>query len=436
MAVASELDCLLSAIDEPACLIRPEDQTVAAVNAAYTAEFGAVFFEGRRCWEALHRAARCPECGLACPLDKTGETHREASAVHAIFANDAEHRYTVITSAVTASDGKVLYWLERIRPHRADAAAGVMVGKSAAFRRIVSRLASVSQRNSALYFWGEEGSGRELAARTVHENSPRATGPFVKINLAGMTVRAAHDLFAGEVSGGIAGCATGLFAQAAGGTLFLERVDEADGAVLFWLCEVLHREEYEGVKGFTVTDFRWMMSAGISSRAFAAFGEAQKTLVAEAVPVFIEPLSARRDDVELLVRHFLSDFRRQGEGTADVSPEALSALTGARWKANIRELRETVFAAAHRAAAEDASCITPEMLSLTQEPADEADSLFQPDAGIRPVAEVNDLYIRWAVNRFSGSRAQLARRLGISERTLYRLAAAQRLARKKSAVGK
>ena len=111
------------------------------------------------------------------------------------------------------------------------------------------------------------------------------------------TVRAAHDLFAGEVSGGIAGCATGLFAQAAGGTLFLERVDEADGAVLFWLCEVLHREEYEGVKGFTVTDFRWMMSAGISSRAFAAFGEAQKTLVAEAVPVFIEPLSARRDDV-------------------------------------------------------------------------------------------------------------------------------------------
>ena len=155
MAVASELDCLLSAIDEPACLIRPEDQTVAAVNAAYTAEFGAVFFEGRRCWEALHRAARCPECGLACPLDKTGETHREASAVHAIFANDAEHRYTVITSAVTASDGKVLYWLERIRPHRTDAAAGVMVGKSAAFRRIVSRLASVSQRNSALYFWGE-----------------------------------------------------------------------------------------------------------------------------------------------------------------------------------------------------------------------------------------------------------------------------------------
>lgn len=54
----------------------------------------------------------------------------------------------------------------------------------------------------------------------------------------------------------------------------------------------------------------------------------------------------------LLVRHFLSDFRRQGEGTADVSPEALSALTGARWKANIRELRETVFAAARRAAAE------------------------------------------------------------------------------------
>ena len=140
--------------------------------------------------------------------------------------------------------------------------------------------------------------------------------------------------------------------------------------------------------------------------------------------------------MELLVRHFLSDFRRQGEGTADVSPEALSALTGARWKANIRELRETVFAAARRAAAEDASCITPEMLSLTQEPADEADSLFQPDAGIRPVAEVNDLYIRWAVNRFSGSRAQLARRLGISERTLYRLAAAQRLARKKTAVGK
>ena len=80
--------------------------------------------------------------------------------------------------------------------------------------------------------------------------------------------------------------------------------------------------------------------------------------------------------------------------------------------------------------------LSPEMLSLTQEPADEADSLFQPDAGIRPVAEVNDLYIRWAVNRFPGSRAQLARRLGISERTLYRLAAAQRLARKKSAVGK
>ena len=436
MAVASELDCLLSAIAEPACLIRPEDLTVAAANAAYTGEFGAVFFEGRRCWEALHRAARCPECGLTCPLRKTSETLREASVVHAIFANDAEHRYTVITSAVTASDGKVLYWLERIRPHRTDAGAGLMVGKSAAFHRIVNRLASVSQSESVLYFWGEEGSGRELAARTVHENSPRATGAFVKISLTGMTVRAARRLFAGEMTGGVAGCATGLFAQAAGGTLFLERIDEADEAVAAWLLDVLRRQEYESETGFCGTDFRWMMSAGMSSRAFAALGEAQKALAAQAAPVFIEPLSARRDDVALLVRHFLNDFRRQGEGTVDITDEALTALEAAVWKGNIRELRETVFAAAARAAGTDSACITPQMLTLRTVPEDASDRLFRTDAEIVPVAEVNDLYIRWAVNRFSGSRAQLARRLGVSERTLYRLAAAHRLARKKSPVGK
>ena len=106
MAVSSELSSLLNALDDPAMLIRPEDMSVAAVNAAFQRVFGAFRFEGRRCWEALHRPDACSRCGLGCPVSALTRTRSEVHVEQTLFAGAGLVRFRVsLRPTATSSIG-------------------------------------------------------------------------------------------------------------------------------------------------------------------------------------------------------------------------------------------------------------------------------------------------------------------------------------------
>ena len=111
MAISSELACVLNAVDEPAILIRPEDMTVAAANTAFLKTFGAFRFEGKRCWEALHRAQDCAQCGLGCPRREAMRTRQEAVLEQTVFTSARAARFRVTLSPVLAAAGTLVYWL-------------------------------------------------------------------------------------------------------------------------------------------------------------------------------------------------------------------------------------------------------------------------------------------------------------------------------------
>lgn len=162
MAVSSELSSLLNALDDPAMLIRPEDMSVAAVNAAFQRVFGAFRFEGRRCWETLHRPDACSRCGLGCPASALTRTRSEVHVEQTLFAGAGLVRFRVSMRPVLAADGNIVYWLERIRHERGIAAGEFtrgQVGVSAAHQTLMREILKAAAADHPLIVVGERGLG-------------------------------------------------------------------------------------------------------------------------------------------------------------------------------------------------------------------------------------------------------------------------------------
>ena len=218
MPVAAEIASMLDALDAPAMLIRPDDMTVAAVNDAFAQAYGRFRFEGKRCWEALHRAGPCPKSGLPCPLaqtDKVGVSCVEQT----LFSSARVTELAVTMRPVRSADGKTLYWLETLRSKTDDAEPfrRGTVGVSRAHAEVMHALERLAAEDVPYLIVGEAGVGKELYARTVHENSARASRPFVVVAGSCLTGTAAQTLLCGTEN------AAGLLERADGGTTNADR---------------------------------------------------------------------------------------------------------------------------------------------------------------------------------------------------------------------
>ena len=218
---------MLDALDAPAMLIRPDDMTVAAVNDAFAQAYGRFRFEGKRCWEALHRAGPCPKSGLPCPLaqaDKVGVSCVEQT----LFSSARVTELAVTMRPVRSADGKTLYWLETLRSKTDDAEPfrRGTVGVSRAHAEVMHALERLASEDVPYLIVGEAGVGKELYARTVHENSARASRPFVVVAGSCLTGTAAQTLLCGTEN------AAGLLERADGGSLFVDDIERASPVAL------------------------------------------------------------------------------------------------------------------------------------------------------------------------------------------------------------
>ncbi|MFZ5471047.1 MAG: sigma-54-dependent transcriptional regulator [Myxococcota bacterium] len=300
-----------------------------------------------------------------------------------------------------------------------------MVGQSPAFRAFMDTLRQAAPSSATVLLIGESGTGKELAARAIHELSPRASGPFVAVNAAALPESILEAELFGVEKGAFTGAVArreGRFERADKGTLFLDEVGEMSAAAQVKLLRVLQEGELERLGGTQTVkvDVRLVAATHKDLRREVAEGRFREDLYyrLHVVEVRIPPLASRREDVPLLANHFLRHFAgKNGKAVRAFSSEAMSVLENYAWPGNVRELEHAVERAVvlSRGEVVDVGDL-PE--TVRNGPVGSAGLLVIPIG--TPMEEVERRVIHETLRHTHGDKTMAARLLGIAARTIYR----------------
>jgi len=271
---------------------------------------------------------------------------------------------------------------------------------------------------------GESGTGKELVARYIHDHSARRHGPFVAVNCSAIPETILEAELFGHERGAFTGAFArreGRFAKAAGGTLFLDEIGELSPSVQVKLLRVLQENEYEPIGGDTVrADVRIVAATNKDLRAEIAAGRFREDLFyrLNVIAITVPPLRARREDIPLLVDHFLGVYcAKNNRGRLEAPREVIARLLDYSFPGNVRELENVIERAAVLCRAEKLSVEDlPE--SIRESPA-AAPETITFSVGT-PLDEVERRLIRETLRYAHGDKSVAAQLLGISTRTIYR----------------
>ncbi len=234
------------------------------------------------------------------------------------------------------------------------------IGSSPRMQEVFAEVHQVAPTKTTVLLRGESGTGKEVIARAVHNLSPRQDGPFVRVNCAALTESLLESELFGHEKGaftGAVGARKGRFEMAHGGTLFLDEIGDISASFQAKLLRVLQEKEFERVGGSTPikVDVRLVMATNRNLEKMVAAGEFRADLYyrINVVSIFLPPLRERREDIPLMVEHFLSRFNRENSRKVKVTPRALKVLTSCYWPGNVRELENCVERTATMALNED-----------------------------------------------------------------------------------
>ena len=309
-----------------------------------------------------------------------------------------------------------------------------IISKNARMLEIFGTIRKVAKYKSSVLFLGESGTGKELVARALHYNSPRSRKPFVAVNCGAIP----ENLLETELFGHLRGSFTdavrdhkGLFVEAEQGTLFLDEIGEMPLALQVKLLRVLQEEELRpiGATRSIPVDVRIVTATARDLREEIRKGRFREDLYyrLNVVQIELPPLRERKEDLPLLVSHFLDKFaRRMAAPLEGVDKEAMKILASHSWPGNIRELENTIERAIILS---DGPVITPESLPARLGESREIDlsRLLSDDLSIKKnVCAVERALIRKALETTGGNRTRAAKILEISHRTLlYKMKAYQ-----------
>jgi two-component system response regulator HydG len=308
-------------------------------------------------------------------------------------------------------------------------ADGGLLGDAPAFRAALDTLRQVAPSSATVLLQGESGTGKELAARLLHDLSPRAGGPFVPVNCAAIPETILESELFGYERGAFTGATQrreGRFERAHGGTLFLDEVADISLGVQVKLLRVLQDGVVErlGGKQPLQVDVRIVAATNRDLAAEVRAGRFRDDLFyrLDVVPVRLPPLRDRREDVPLLAVVFLRRFAEQNrKDLMGFTPGALQALESYDWPGNVRELQHAV---------ERAVVLCPgSEIDLRDLPEaiwrGAAEALPAPAAALSvplgtPLDEIERMVIRETLRQTRGDKNLAARLLGVAPRTIYR----------------
>jgi two-component system response regulator HydG len=225
-----------------------------------------------------------------------------------------------------------------------------IVGASPAMQEVFDVVEQVAPTKASVLITGESGTGKELVAQAIHENSPRAGAPFVKLHCASLAETLLESELFGHEKGSFTGAAArreGRFKQADGGTLFLDEIGEISPSIQVKLLRVLQEKTFERVGGNETikVDVRIIAATNRDLASDAAAGRFREDLYYRLNVVNIEmpPLRARPSDLLPLATHFLHRFAKEnGKGIDGFADDAVERITGYRWPGNVRELENII----------------------------------------------------------------------------------------------
>ncbi len=318
--------------------------------------------------------------------------------------------------------------VKRLRRALADAQRfGAIIGKSTPMRRVFDMVSRVADSEASVMVTGESGTGKELIARSIHERSPRASGPFVALNCAAVPPSLIESELFGHVKGAFTDARNardGLFAQASGGTLFLDEIGEMPLEMQPKLLRALQERTIRPVGGDKEVPFdaRLVTATNRDLESEVEAGRFREDLLyrIDVVRVELPPLRMRGRDVLLLAQSFVEHFAAQsGRGVGQIDPAAAELLLNYDWPGNVRELencmeRAVALSRLDRVTVDDLPAKVrehkPERVVLTGEESDELPTL----------EELERRYIAKVLRAMAGNKSQAAKTLGLDRRTLYR----------------
>jgi DNA-binding NtrC family response regulator len=220
-----------------------------------------------------------------------------------------------------------------------------LVGKSAGMQKVYEALDVVCACDCAVLVTGETGTGKEMVARAIHFNGKRRSGPLVAVSCAALSTEILESELFGHVRGAFTGALAdkkGRFELAHGGTLFLDEVDDIPLELQVKLLRVLENGAFERVgSGESISvDVRIVAASKSDLRQGIEEGNFRDDLFyrLNQVPIYLPPLRERREDIPLLIEHFMRDM----ESPSQISPQAARALVDCDWPGNIRELKHVL----------------------------------------------------------------------------------------------
>lgn len=305
-----------------------------------------------------------------------------------------------------------------------------IVARSAKMQEVLALVERVAATNSTVLIGGESGVGKDLVARAIHQNSRRASGPFIKVNSTAVP----DTLFESELFGFEKGAFTGALASKPGkfeladkGTLFLDEIGDVPAPIQVKLLRVLQEREFERLGGTKTlkVDVRLIAATNRDLRAALEDGTFREDLYyrLNVVPIDIPPLRDHKEDIPDLVRHFFERFARENESAPyEITAPALQMVMDYHWPGNVRQLENIIERAVALATAPviDVKNIHLDAPRSTNTVGGSGDVSFLPDG--MTLEQWEDEMIREAMRRTRGNKSEAARMLGLSRNALrYRL---------------
>ncbi|WP_126977284.1 nitrogen assimilation response regulator NtrX [Frigidibacter oleivorans] len=311
---------------------------------------------------------------------------------------------------------------------RRDVTSSEMIGSSAAFRGLRANLDKVTKSNARVMLTGQPGSGKEVAARYIHVNSNRASGPFVSVSSASVEPERMEEVLFGRESAE-RGVEKGLLEQAHGGIVYFDEVADMPPGTQSKILRVLVDQQFTRVGGSDKVrvDLRVISSTTRDLAAEIAAGRFRQELYdrLNVVPITVPSLADRREDIPELARHFVAMFNRtQGLPLRALSEEAEALMQTMAWPGNVRQLRNVI----ERALILGDGPGPIEARELPgQGPGGEGDEgriVLSGGLATLPLREARELfereYLLTQINRFGGNISRTANFVGMERSALHR----------------
>jgi DNA-binding NtrC family response regulator len=428
--VLPELVSYLEGLPEPHILC-DQNYRIVAANGAYRSQFSPkASVVGRTCYEVSHHInVPCDQAGESCPLALSRQTGQRERVLHLHHTPQGEAYINIELVPLRDAAGAPSYFIEKMEPLRVaqgQPASQGLIGRSEPFRQMLALVARVAPSQAAVMLLGESGTGKELVARAVHEASTRAPRPLVVVDCASLT----ETLFESELFGHERGAFTGAHASkaglveaASGGTLFLDEVGDIPLSMQVKLLRLLENGTYRRVGSTELrkADVRVVSATHRDLEAMVAEGRFREDLYyrLSTFPMRLPALRERGQDIPLLAKALLA--RLAPNRRLRLSTKAQARLAAHAFPGNVRELRnvlERVLVLTDGDEVDERQI--DDALAVHVRPAIRKADVNPSKAGHQSLREAEREALTALVLSHVGSRAELARRLGISERSLYR----------------